>query len=164
MSAGRTFTMIALALLLGLGAAACEKIDRNMWDSPAAGPQSAPIRLPPEGSVPTKGRVHEPTMADAAKLTNPVAGSGADLAKGKELFGIFCVPCHGASGKGDGPVGKKYRPMPANIGPTGHLPHLTDGMIYAVITNGVEGMPAFGTDIPPKDRWLIVAWVRRLGK
>jgi S-disulfanyl-L-cysteine oxidoreductase SoxD len=165
-SADRPTLILALALAAAsaLALPACEKIDRNMRDSPAFGPQSPPIRTPPEGSVPTKGLIHEPTPAEAAGLKNPVAETEAEIAKGKELYGIFCVPCHGESGRGDGLVGKKYRPTPENIGPGGVAGGMPDGTIYAVITRGADAMPPFGGDIPPKDRWLIVTYVRRLGK
>ncbi|HEY3490089.1 MAG TPA: cytochrome c [Candidatus Deferrimicrobiaceae bacterium] len=164
MSADRPPLILALALALALLLPACEKIDRNMWESPAFGPQSPPVRTPPEGSVPTKGLVREPDMAEASAMKSPVAGSEAEVAKGKELYGIFCVPCHGESGRGDGLVGKKYRPAPENIGPGGVAGGMPDGTIYAVITRGTDAMPAFGVDIPPKDRWLVVTYVRRLGK
>ena len=153
-----------LPLLLALAAGSCEKIDRNMWDNPARGPQSAPAPPAPEGSVPTKGAYHRPTPAEAARMTNPLAPSKSDLARGKELFGVFCVPCHGDSGKGDGPVGKKLAERPSNIGPQGMLPSLSDGDIFGIITNGSGPMPSFAADLPIEERWRIVAWLRSTAK
>jgi mono/diheme cytochrome c family protein len=147
-------------LLLGASLPACEKIDRNMWDNPAFGPQEAPLRPPPEGSVPTKGVARRPSMADAAKLSNPLQGSPADLSPGKESYGVFCSPCHGEAGKGDGPVGLKLKPRPSNIGPGGMLPSLSDGELFTIVTNGAGAMPSFAADLSPEDRWRIVAWLR----
>lgn len=158
----RLFAGCIALLLLGPALPACEKIDRNMWDNPAFGPQETAERRPPEGSVPTKGVTPRPSMAEAAKLVNPLPVSAADLSRGKELYGIFCAPCHGESGKGDGPVGMKLTPRPSNIGPSGHLPHHTDGELFATITNGAGAMPAFAADLSPEDRWRIVARLRSL--
>ncbi|PWB67139.1 MAG: menaquinol oxidoreductase [Deltaproteobacteria bacterium] len=141
---------------------ACEKIDRNMWDNPAFKPQEEPVRLPPRDSIPTKGRERIPSMAEAASLKNPVSPTEGNLSKGKELFGIFCVPCHGDSGKGDGPVGKKYVPTPADLGPSGHGAHHPDGTLFVVISNGAGGMPSFRADLAPVERWQIVAYLRTL--
>ncbi|HEY5996414.1 MAG TPA: cytochrome c [Candidatus Deferrimicrobiaceae bacterium] len=156
----RPFAGFLAFLLLGFTLPACEKIDRNMWDNPAFGPQETPQRLPPEGSVPTKGVAPRPSMADAAKLASPLSGSADDVAGGKALFGIFCVPCHGESGKGDGPVGLKLTPRPSNIGPSGMLPSLSDGELFTIVTNGAGAMPSFAADLAPEARWRIIAWLR----
>ncbi|MCL5965803.1 MAG: cytochrome c [Deltaproteobacteria bacterium] len=152
----------AAAFVLVLALCGCEKIDRNMWDSPAFKPESDPVRLPPADSVPTKGIERIPSFAEAKALKNPVKRTEWNLLKGKELFGIFCVPCHGASGKGDGPIAKKYVPTPADIGPGGVTPHLADGELYVIISSGSGGMPAFRHDLLPTERWLIVDYLRAL--
>lgn len=156
-----------LALLLAWGAAAaaltaCERIDRNMWDNPAFRPQEEPVRLPPKDSVPTTGRERIPSMADARKLKNPVEPTEWALLNGKELYGIFCAPCHGASGKGDGPVGKKYVPDPSDLRPGSQSARHSDGELFAVISAGSGGMPAFRADLTPVERWRIVAFLRTL--
>jgi mono/diheme cytochrome c family protein len=159
---GRLAGILVLSMLGAAVLPACEKIDRNMWDSPAVKPQEEPVRLPPKDSVPTKGRERIPAMAEAAKLKNPVEPTESNLRKGKELYGIFCVPCHGDSGKGDGPVGRKYVPTPADVSPTGHGSHHSDGQLFVVISRGSGGMPAFGADLSPEERWRIVAYLRTL--
>jgi len=156
-----------LALLLAWAAAAaaftaCERIDRNMWDNPAFKPQEEPVRLAPKDSVPTKGLEHIPSFAEAARLANPVKPTERDLVQGKELFRVFCVPCHGESGKGDGLVGKKYVPAPADLRPGSGAAKLSDGVLFAIISNGLGGMPAFRADLQPGERWRIVAFLRTL--
>lgn len=143
---------------------ACEKIDRNMWDNPAFRPQEEPVRHPPEGSVPTKGLEHTPMPGtpEAAALKNPEKVTEFALLAGKELFGIYCTPCHGESGKGDGPVAKKFVPTPADISATGHGAHHSDGDLFAVVTHGKNGMPPFRADLTAKERWLVVAYLRTL--
>ncbi len=143
---------------------ACEKIDRNMWDNPAYRPQEEPVRLPPAGSVPTKGLEHtpKPGTPEAAAPRNPEKATEFSLLGGKELFGIYCTPCHGASGKGDGLVAKKFVPTPADISGTGHGSHHPEGELFAVVTHGKNGMPPFRSDLTAKERWLVVAYLRTL--
>jgi mono/diheme cytochrome c family protein len=142
---------------------ACEKIDRNMWENPAYRPQEAPVRHPPEGSVPTKGleRTPKPGTPEAAALRNPEKTTESSLLAGKELYGIFCTPCHGESGKGDGPVAKKIVPTPVDISGTG-FGMAPEGMLYTIVTHGMNGMPAFRSDLTVKERWLVVAYLRTL--
>jgi mono/diheme cytochrome c family protein len=101
-------------------------------------------------------------MAEAVKLKNPVEPTEWNLSKGKELYGIFCVPCHGVSGKGDGPVGKKYVPTPADLRSSAHGAHHSDGERFVVISSGAGGMPAFRADLTPGERWQIVRYLRTL--
>jgi mono/diheme cytochrome c family protein len=150
---------LATALLAG-----CEKFDRDMFDNPAFRPQEEPVRLPPAGSVPTKGLEHtpKPGTAEAAALGNPEKATDFSLLTGKELFGIYCTPCHGASGKGDGPVAKKFVPTPADISATGHGSHHPEGELFAVVTHGMGGMPPFRSDLTARERWLVVAYLKTL--
>lgn len=156
-----------LALLLaGVAAAAaftaCERIDRNMWDNPAFKPQEEPVRLAPKDSIPTKGIEHIPPLAEASRLVNPVKPTERELLQGKELFRVFCVPCHGESGKGDGAVGKKYVPAPADLRAGSPVMGLSDGQLFVIISTGLGGMPAFRADLSPGERWQIVAFLRTL--
>jgi mono/diheme cytochrome c family protein len=143
---------------------ACEKIDRNMWETPAYRPQEEPVRLPPEGSVPTKEseRTPKPGTPEAAALKNPEKATESSLLAGKELFGIHCAPCHGVSGKGDGPVAKKFVPTPADISAAGRGAHPPDGDRFAVITHGQGGMPPFRSDLAAKERWQVVGYIKTL--
>jgi mono/diheme cytochrome c family protein len=160
----RVLGILAAASVAVTALPACEKIDRNMWDNPAYRPQEEPIRLPPAGSVPTKGleRTPKPETPEAAALRNPEKTTETSLLARKELFGIYCTPCHGASGKGDGPVAKKFVPTPADISAAGHGAHHPDGDLFAVVTHGKNGMPPFGSDLTAKERWLVVAYLRTL--
>lgn len=156
-----------LALFLAWAAAAaaltaCERIDRNMWDNPAFEPQEEPVRLPPRDSIPTKGIERVPPLAEASRLANPVKPTEAELLRGKERYDIYCVPCHGESGKGDGLVGKKYVPTPADLRPGSRAAKRSDGELFVIVSNGLGGMPAFRADLPPGERWRIVAYLRTL--
>jgi mono/diheme cytochrome c family protein len=155
---GVAAAFLAMALLAG-----CEKLDRNMYDNPAFRPQEEPVRLPPADSVPTKGLEHtpKPGTPEATALKNPEKVTDFTLLAGKELFGIYCTPCHGASGKGDGPVAKKFVPTPVDISGTG-FGQAPEGMLFAIVTHGMGGMPPFRSDLTAKERWLVVAYLKTL--
>lgn len=98
------------------------------------------------------------------------------LARGQERFGIYCQPCHGAAGYGDGMVNQRAMQIierPVSNGTVWVAPkslHETAvreqavGQIFNSISNGVRTMPAYGAQIPTEDRWAIVAYVRALQK
>jgi mono/diheme cytochrome c family protein len=157
------FVVVAAALLAATLLAGCEKLDRNMYDNPAFRPQEAPVRLPPSGSVPTKGLEHtpKPGTPEATALENPEKVTDFSLLAGKELFGIYCAPCHGASGKGDGPVARKFVPTPIDISGTG-FGQAPEGMLFAIVTHGMGGMPPFRADLTARERWLVVGYLRTL--
>ena len=96
------------------------------------------------------------------RYKNPEKVTEFALLTGKELFGIYCTPCHGESGKGDGPVAKKFVPTPADISATGHGSHHPEGDLFAIVTHGKDGMPPFRSDLTAKERWLVVAYLRTL--
>jgi mono/diheme cytochrome c family protein len=150
---------LAVALFAG-----CEKLDRNMFDNPAFRPQEEPVRVAPPDSVPTKGVEHVPLPGSpaAAALKNPEKITDFTLLTGKELFHIYCTPCHGASGKGDGPVAKKFVPTPADISATGQASHQPEGDLFAIVTHGKNGMPPYRGDLTARERWLVVAYLKTL--
>ncbi len=95
------------------------------------------------------------------------------LERGRERFDIYCLPCHGVAGYGDGIVNKRAMEL-MNLGTNGttwvqpksiHDADVREqplGQIYNSITNGVRTMPAYGSQIPVADRWAIVAYVKAL--
>jgi len=100
--------------------------------------------------------------------TFPIELTPDVLKRGQQRFNIYCAPCHGLSGYGNGMVAKRaeelqqgtwvppasFHAAPANTRNVGH--------IFNTITNGIRTMPAYGPQIPVEDRWAIVAYVRAL--
>ena len=97
-------------------------------------------------------------------LANPIPPNSESVAAGQALFTTYCVPCHGETGKGDGPLGVVLNPRPADL--TQHaIPGVhTDAQLYEWITNGFPGsrMPAFKTTLSDTDRWNLVNFMRTL--
>jgi mono/diheme cytochrome c family protein len=83
------------------------------------------------------------------------------LLRGRERFNIFCSPCHGLVGAGNGMAVARGFPAP----PSFHIPRLREappGHFYEVMTNGFGRMSDYADQVPPEDRWAIVAYVRAL--
>ena len=120
-------------------------------------------RLPVPGTMPIDGERTWDLLAADTMLSSPLAGTEADLARGEELFGQFCTPCHGVTGAGDGPVvGQNRIPfIPLLDIRTEITRAYSDGYIWGLITNGRGLMPSYPR-IPDMDRWYLVAHVRRL--
>ena len=94
--------------------------------------------------------------------TNPMPVTGALLARGHERFDIYCSPCHGKSGDGNG-ITKVIGVMPAvaNLHDQ-RIIQMTDGEIFNTVSNGKGLMGAYGPIVPAEDRWAIIAYLRAL--
>lgn len=93
----------------------------------------------------------------------PVDVTKSFIYRGKDRFEVFCTPCHGIAGDGNGIImANNYGYVPA---PSFHIERLRSksyGYFYSAITNGIRTMPSYATQIPVKDRWAIVAYIRAL--
>lgn len=85
------------------------------------------------------------------------------LYRGKDRYDIYCTPCHGITGDGQGIIMTgQYGYVPA---PSFHRQasyDMPDGQFYSAITEGIRSMPAYNTQIKVEDRWAIVAYIRAL--
>jgi Cytochrome C oxidase, cbb3-type, subunit III len=94
--------------------------------------------------------------------TNPLRVNAVLLERGRQRFDIYCMPCHGQLGDGNG-ITKKIGDMPAvaNLHDE-RIVEMPDGEIFNTITHGKNTMGAYGPIVPVQDRWAIVAYVRAL--
>jgi mono/diheme cytochrome c family protein len=91
----------------------------------------------------------------------PVPVTQELLVRGKQRYGIFCTPCHGLQGDGNGMASVRGMKHP----PSYHDDRLRkspNGYFFDVVTNGFGGMLGYSAQIPVRDRWAIVAYVRAL--
>jgi mono/diheme cytochrome c family protein len=91
----------------------------------------------------------------------PFAISAADMTRGRERYNIYCSPCHGVLGDGQGMVVQRGLRRAASY----HDDRLRQekvGYFYDVITNGFGAMQGYAEQVPVRDRWLIIAYVRAL--
>jgi mono/diheme cytochrome c family protein len=93
---------------------------------------------------------------------NPLPVTGELLQRGRERFDIYCAPCHGRLGDGNG-ITKKLGVMPAvaNLHDQ-RIVVMTDGEIFNTITHGKSTMAAYGPLMPAQDRWAAIAYLRAL--
>ena len=92
---------------------------------------------------------------------NPPPIDLALLKRGQERFGIFCAPCHGYQGDGDGAVVRRGFPRP----PSYYEPYLMQApakLFFDTIANGYGVMYSYASRVPPDDRWAIAAYIRAL--
>ena len=91
----------------------------------------------------------------------PFAIGAAEMARGQERFTIYCTPCHGQLGDGKGMVVQRGLRQAATYHQE-RLQRAQPGYFFDVITNGFGAMQGYAEQIPPRDRWMIAAYVRAL--
>ena len=169
---GRGVWPVVACCCVGLaGVAGCH---RDMHDQPridmyeqsdffADGLTARPVIA---GTV-ARGELHEDEALYTGKSEGkfvselPVEVDRALLERGQQRFNIYCSVCHAVTGQGDGMIVQRGFRRPPSL----HIPRLRDaaaGHYFDVITNGFGAMPSYAVQIPPRDRWAIVAYVRVL--
>jgi mono/diheme cytochrome c family protein len=150
---------VAVLLLLPLVLPGCrqEMAQQKRYDTYGTAslwPDGAAARPLPEGVV---------AQGDLARLeaSSQPAITPALLARGRERFEVFCAPCHGFGGAGDGMVVQRGFPRPPNYN-TARLRSAPARHFYDVITNGYGVMYSYATRVPPPERWAIAAYIRAL--
>ena len=100
-------------------------------------------------------------MPEELALTTENAGEL--ILRGEERYGIFCAVCHGKAGDGLGVTSRYGVPGIANLHGTPYDSETyPNGRLFEVITKGKGQMGAYGANIPVRDRWAIIAYVRTL--
>jgi len=93
---------------------------------------------------------------------NPFPLTGEFLARGQQRFNIYCAPCHGETGEGNG-ITKKIGAMAvvANLHDK-RIVELADGELFSVVSHGRNNMQGYAPQIPVEDRWAIIGYLRAL--
>src|SRR5262252_5259417 len=119
-----------------------------------------------EGTV-ARGQLHDDELMYTGKVRGedatlfPMPVNAAVMARGQQRFNIYCSPCHGRTGLGDGMIVRRGYRHPPSL----HLDRLRDapvGHFFDVITNGFGAMPDYASQIKVEDRWAIIAYIRAL--
>lgn len=155
----------------------------QMYDSPAREAQEddsfskngSASRLPPYGAIPI-GYSPYPYVTVATPdllpnkekgLVNPITNPTLeDFTTGEKKYQIYCAPCHGVQGHGNGTVVGAY-PRFANRPPavvSEKIENWTDGQLYHIITMGRGVMGSYANQVRPQERWQIVEYIRLLQK
>lgn len=163
--------LVFVPVMLALAAAGCH---RDMYDQPRYEPLEASdffddgraSRPLVPGTV-ARGQLNEEEAFYTGKQGGmhveeiPIDVNMELLRRGRERFNIFCVNCHGRSAEGDGMIVQRGYRRP----PTFHSDRLRGmpaGHFFDVMTNGFGVMPDYAEQVPVRDRWAIVAYIRAL--
>ena len=131
------------------------------------------MRPPVAGAV-ARGRLAADDALELGRVGDewvtaiPIPVDRALLERGRERFDIFCSPCHGLAGYGDGAVAKRADALqegtwtPPSSFHTDLVRSRPVGQLYNSIVNGIRNMPAYGPQIDVEDRWAVVAYLRAL--
>ena len=167
----RRSRLLPFALCLLPFAAACRQ---DMHDAPRYDPLEASavfqkgISAQPivAGTV-ARGQLHDDVVMYEGKVNGqpstvfPFKIDKDALDRGQERFNVYCSPCHGRTGEGNGMVVQRGYRQAASFH-TDRLRESPPGYFFDVITNGFGAMPDYGVEIEPSDRWAIVAYIRVL--
>jgi mono/diheme cytochrome c family protein len=167
-----TFRKVSLLGMLTLLLAGCRQ---DMHDQPRFKPLAESdfytdlrsARPPVEGTV-ARGQLHADTYFYSGRIGNnpgdfmPFPVTEEVLARGRERFNIYCAPCHSRLGDGNGFVPARGFPRKPPSYHSERLRKAPLGYFFDVISNGFGIMPDYASQIPPRDRWCIVAYVRAL--
>ena len=151
--------VLVASLAIGL----CGCTDQSMTKQPHYGPNSpAPVfangsaaQTPPDGAVAQDAEAY--AQASAA----PPAVDLALVRRGRDRFDIFCAPCHGFEGDGNGAIVRRGFPRPPSYYGAA-LMRAPGRLFFDTITNGFGVMYAYGSRVSPHDRWAITAYIRAL--
>ncbi|MDO1527209.1 cytochrome c [Fulvimonas sp. R45] len=159
-----------LLLACALGATAgCERAMHDMYAQPkykpgAASPlfpDGAAAQAPPAGTVPlAQGEWAGASSGRRKAVAAPLSGM-ALLRRGRERYDIYCAPCHGLDGQGDGLVAQRGFPAPPSYTEP-RLLALSQARIAEVIRDGYGVMYPYGDRVDARDRRAIAAYVRAL--
>ena len=83
------------------------------------------------------------------------------MERGEGRYKIFCTPCHGLQGDGNGMIVMRGMKRPPSFHQD-RLRQVPNGYLFDVMTNGFGAMYGYSAQIPPRDRWAIVAYLRAL--
>ena len=114
-----------------------------------------------------RGQLREDTLLYTGKVngadatTFPFPIDEKVMTRGRERYDIYCAPCHGRTGAGDGMIVRRGFRVPATL----HQDRLREspvGHFFDVISSGFGAMPDYATQIRAEDRWAIIAYIRAL--
>ena len=163
-------SLLAIAALCALSFAGCNNtLRQDMANQPRQNPLSPSdffadgrSERPVVENTVVRGSIQDDSLF-VPKESNafPLPLTVELLQRGEQRYGIYCTPCHGIQGDGMGMVAMRGMKHP----PSYHqerLRNVPNGYLYDVITNGFGAMYGYSAQIPPRDRWAIVAYLRAL--
>jgi mono/diheme cytochrome c family protein len=137
----------------------------RMWETPAIRPHEESVPYMSPGRVPWDGGEAQYRFVPGEALISPVSAADPSIIqKGGELYGTYCMQCHGKYQDGNGTVGQSFAPLPGDLR-SARVQSTSVGVIFQEVSYGIPGgrQPPLATTISVQDRWLIIAYVKSLG-
>lgn len=156
--------VLALVVAAGgvMGTALVVRFTDNMTQTARVVPGERVFPMP-SGVVPRGGELLLPREQrdQAMKRTNPVRPTPESVATGRELFGVFCAPCHGPEARGGvtGPVATRFIPPP-DLTSAELQRQRTDGYWHHYILAGGAVMPGYAEALSSEEAWHLVNFLR----
>lgn len=172
MNLRRLSNLVWVACLLAIPSAGISlPWDKDMRDQPSMKPQDSVVETS-RTSMPVGGKDQFAPPKDIIELVrarleagrvlvNPIPKSPESLARGRQMYEMHCLVCHGDQGRGNGPVGEKFVPQPMELN-LDYVQLQPDGQIYYTISHGSIAMPAYWQAILPEDRWHVVNFIKEV--
>lgn len=175
-------TLYKIALVVGVSAAVSSCFDKsrpnyqyfpNMYESVSyeTYSESSAFANGKEGQLPAKGSIPrgftpyeyanttEGLELAKANLKSPLDSLSRDLARGEQLFTVYCAICHGDKGDGKGNLVKREKFLGV---PSYKDRVITEGSVFHVITYGLNAMGSHANQLTQEERWQVTDYVLKL--
>lgn len=104
-----------------------------------------------------------PSEVIASTDSSAQAWMAASIPRGREVYAVFCSPCHGMAGAGDGEIAKRGYPPPPSLLAENSI-GMSDSEMYRIISEGKGNMPGHASQIPISDIWKSILFIRVMQK
>ena len=138
-----------------------EPLESSPFFADGAGSRPGVENTVARGFLDEDDHLHRGRVNGAPTTTFPFPITEAILERGRERYDIYCAPCHGLAGYGNGAIVGQGFPPPSSLH-SEYLAFATVGSMFEAITDGFGDMPDYAEEIPTRDRWAIVAYIRAL--
>jgi mono/diheme cytochrome c family protein len=155
------FAAAALLLASGCAQKMTDQPRYNTYEAAAFVERDLSARPLPRGTVSRRLPV-DPSLLNTSAAAPPIRLTMTSLERGRRLYNIYCTPCHGFVGNGDGIVIKRgFRTVPPSFH-TASMRSTAAGHFFDVITNGFGAMSPYAHQLVVEDRWTVVSYIRAL--
>lgn len=158
--ARRWLLALLVAILLG-GLTACDYA--RMKEQEYVRTYEVALPQMPEGTIPVAGGVEITRVADPSTLVNPLPRTPETVERGRAVYDIACLMCHGPRADGNGTVGQSFHPLPTNLRDP-KVQTQPDGLIFYRVSFGFERQPPLYYTVAEEDRWAVIHFIRSLAE